>query len=319
MTSRDHMISRDDSTYWRRVLSHTLEQDVESHPVGSPQKQWLRASSFYRYCQREEVICALTKTVRKDTTNADLSLTFKHGTALHTLLQDEILPDALGLRGIWKCNKCGHQVGGHSKEDWAWIKSRRKSGIHTPEDAVRLTALSTSQAATLVKRPASCPSCGAKPHPQKKPVWKFKERWYADVEHGLGGSCDGLIESPLMDGPGLLEAKSIGGGQAWKIQTAPLPHHLIQATIYMWLTGTQWAQVLYWDKGEHGLKALTFHTVTRDEAFVDQIKTVCREIWDGIKTRTLPERGVCRTQACPRARSCAVSSLCFRRSLASRG
>jgi hypothetical protein len=53
---------------------------------------WLRASSMYRLCAREEALAGLMEFVRKDVVTADLNIIFQHGHALHYQLQNEILP-----------------------------------------------------------------------------------------------------------------------------------------------------------------------------------------------------------------------------------
>lgn len=242
---------------------------------------WMRASAFPEVCPREEVLCQIHKIERKREISADLAIIFEHGKALHSQLQNSLLP-ALGvLLGHWSCLRCGAHYG-------------RKTDGPTGRAVVDSWA---------VARPESCLKCEGS-------VFQYHECYFADEEFRIGGHPDGFLRILGLPGLGILEAKSISQRGAWEIRNVPNLSHVIQAHIYMWLCELHWAKVLYWDKGAHGVSALVEHTIERDEETIDRIKAVLRELWHGIKTGNLPER-VCATADAPRACSCVVAKPCF--------
>jgi hypothetical protein len=95
--------------------------------------------------------------------------------------------------------------------------------------------------------------------------------------------------------------------------------HVIQAMMYMWFTGTKWAQIFYWDKGTVGRSGLIEHHVEYDEDVVAGILESIVELWDKlekIKAGTsieLPER-ICSISTCARAAVCSVAKQCFEHS-----
>jgi hypothetical protein len=239
-------------------------------------ESWVRASSFPEICPREEVLCSIQKVGRKREVSADLALIFEHGKALHNQLQNSVLPAISLLLGNWSCLRCGAHCGRKTDEpveQWA------------------------------VPRPERCTHCeGTQFH--------YHECRLESREYQIQGHPDGFLRIPGLPGLGILEAKSISSKGAWEVRNVPNLNHVIQAHIYMWLAGLQWAKVLYWDKGSHGLNALVEHTIECDDETVDRIKTTLRELWAGIRTGSLPER-VCADADAPRARSCAVRKPCF--------
>ena len=111
---------------------------------------------------------------------------------------------------------------------------------------------------------------------------------------------------------GILEGKSINPKGAWEVRSCPKLDHVVQAQCYMWLTGLQWAKLVYWDKAGMGLSALIEHTVERDEETIDTVKSILKEIWSGVRfeAERLPAR-ICERRDAPRAESCAIADKCF--------
>jgi len=127
----------------------------------------------------------------------------------------------------------------------------------------------------------------------------------------VGGRCDGIVKLPWEQGFGVLEAKTIGPKSAWKARRAPLEKHVIQANVYMDLTGLDWAMVLYWDKSTFGLRGLFDHVIYRDDDIIARVHELGDKIWRGIDGGPLPEDGVCAHAHCARAKRCPVRKQCF--------
>src|SRR3954463_6849643 len=75
----------------------------EPEPPLNPES-YLRCSSLSSVCAREEVLRVIYDVIRSKVISVDLNLVFSVGKALHSQLQNEILP-LLGdvLYGQWKC------------------------------------------------------------------------------------------------------------------------------------------------------------------------------------------------------------------------
>lgn len=276
-------------------LESSLKELVEEHFSDDRSEPFLvpggglRASAFADLCPREETLRAVYRVPKQRTIDAGLNLIFAHGTALHTALQNSILPRLPGvLYGRWECNCC-HTVHG-SVED-------------------------------PVMRPEFCGPCGTD-------TFTYEEFKFWDDELRLGGHPDGFIKLDGRDGFGILEAKSISPQRAWKVKALPDMSHVIQSHIYMMFTGFKWAVILYWDKGGFGTSALIEHYVERDEDTIDQIKSAAKTIWGTLdpywaecqknwalglpppQQANFPER-ICTSKDCPRAEECGVANLCF--------
>ena len=238
----------------------------------------VRASSMYRICAREEVLAGLLEVVRKDKVDGNLAMIFQHGHALHHQLQNEILPRLQVIVGQWRCQWCMKLHGG------------LKKGV--PKEL------------TLKPRPKRCRRC-------KKSDFVYNELSFYDEELRLSGHNDAFLKQPGYPGLGVGEFKSIGVRGGLEIRKAPNVGHVIQAQVYMMLSGCRWAKILYWQKSETGINALVEHTVEYDEGTVRVIRDMIRSIWKGLRDRDLPER-ICATDDCKRAKGCALKQACFR-------
>lgn len=246
-------------------------------------KSYLRVSALADLCPREEVLASVFEIARRRVVDSDLALIFAHGTALHWVLQNQVLANTGALIGVWRCVECAKQHGFLDGD--------------------------LSQSQTLVRKPKKC-DCGCED-------FLYREQHFINEEFRIGGHPDGFLILQGMPGIGIVECKSIGSRGAWEIKSTPNMGHVVQAQCYMWLTGLQWAKILYWEKGGYGSSALVEHTVDRDEDTIEQIKTLIRSIWNGIATGLYPER-ICTSSTCPRAAKCALSGPCFSEIVAAR-
>lgn len=274
---------------------HSLSEMVKKHfireRVKKPitEEEYIRASGFAYMCAREEVICVMENITRDDDVNSDTLITFGHGTALHNFLQSYMLPQLGVIRGAWKCIQCGHEVG------------------IVPDGKPPLKY--------VVERPEKCAKCKA-PALDKTddPNLIFREQFFFDEQTRVGGHNDGFLILPGRPGVGILEAKSISAKGATEVRHTPKIEHVIQAQIYMWLTGCQWAVILYWNKGQYGVKCLIDHVIERDPDTLKKIKATANSIWRGVEKKKLPKR-ICGNASCARARECAVRGICFKEEL----
>lgn len=252
-------------------------------------QKYIRASGFAYMCAREEVICILEDMERDDSVNSDTMITFGHGTALHNFLQSYLLPQLGVIRGAWKCIECGHEVG---------LVEEGKAPIDC-----------------IVERPEHCEKCGTMALDEHDdPNLLFREQFFFDDQSKVGGHNDGFLVLPGRPGVGVLEAKSISQKGATEVRHTPKVEHVIQAQIYMWLTGCKWSIILYWVKGQYGVKCLIDHVVERDMDTIKKIKRTANSIWRGAEKKTLPKR-ICGTSSCARARDCLVRGTCFKEEL----
>ena len=254
-------------------------QRNEVKPPLNPQRDYLRASGIPSMCPREEVLCAMHGIQRPDTVDAGLNVTFLHGTSLHWGVQNVLLGPLGVLYGAWRCDECafihGEQNSNKRFEEWA------------------------------VKRPDICEFDGCKSR-----AFTYVEASFRNDSLRLTGHSDGFLVLPGLPGMGILEVKSVGQKSAREIEQAPQIGHIVQAHVYMMFTGFKWGKILYWKKGDFGMKALVEHHVERDEEMIENIRASVQSVWSGIQSKELPER-ICANDGCPRARACAAVCQCF--------
>jgi hypothetical protein len=240
----------------------------------------IRASGFASLCPREEVLAALHNIFREESFEADLLLVFAVGTGLHRMLQDEILPKIGAMVGEWVCLECSKHYGGMQGEPGFDLSK-------------------------MVPKPDKCTKrkCGSV-------EFRYQEQFFRDEQFRITGHPDGFINVPGREGTGVLEAKSISTRGAMEIRRIPKWEHVIQAQIYMWMTGLPWACLLYWDKGTFGMNGLVEHFVDRDEDTIVAIKEGLKSIWEGIENNSLPPR-ICANNTCERASGCPAKVPCF--------
>lgn len=251
---------------------------------------YLRASGLAELCPREEVLSGLLGIEREGTHGAGDLLTFDHGHGLHWALQNHVLPAVGVLYGTWICLECGARAG--RVPEGATIRV---------EDGVPPSPL----ARFLVTRPAVC-RCGSE-------EFHYRELRFVAPEYGTGGHPDGFIMLPSRDSLGVIEAKSTA--LPWEVRDAPNFTHVIQLQVYFWFTGLTWGKILYWNKAGTGLDALIEHTIERDDATIDNVKAMLREVWGALEGGPVP-KAVCQSPEAPRAKRCPVAVPCFERAAA---
>jgi hypothetical protein len=258
----------------KKLIRARLVEDREVPCLDA--KSYLRVSALADMCPREEVLASTLQITRRRVVDADLGLIFAHGHALHYILQNKVLADTGALLGVWRCVECAKQFG--------------KLGANIQEDQ------------TLVRKPKKC-DCGCED-------FHYREQHFINKEYRIGGHPDGFLVLQGMPGMGLVECKSIGSRGAWEVKQTPNVGHVVQVQCYMWLSGLQWAKILYWEKGGNGSTALIEHTIERDEETIERVKSLILSIWNGIATGLYPQR-LCLSATCPRAAKCAVVGPCF--------
>lgn len=306
--------ARRESKRLRDFLQEALTY-TETRGLLDPRKSFYRASRLYDACAREEVFAGRAMRSVERVIPASLRMTFGQGTAMHEVLQNDLLASAKVLSGRWKCRSCRGMIGGNiTKEEWRRLKAYRfaRPTLGSPEatDFLDLIARMTENPQL---QPEVCPHCGKKRIPREKEPFVFKEYWIGDLETRIGGSMDGFVQFDWTPTPGILEAKSIAQSQLWTIQHAPKPAHMMQATIYMMLTGLKWALVLYWVKGVNGLEGIIPYVIHYSPFELAAIKSKLASIWSGLDdpTAPLPAR-VCDTASCKRAQVCEFKEECFK-------
>ena len=261
-------------------------------PPFHPHKNYIRCSSFASLCPREEVLCSVLGKDRTEDVDANLNLIFAHGSALHYIMQNEVLPQVGAIYGKWRCMSCGKTEG------------------------ELLEKVPLEQC--LVTRPEKCGWCdGIKGHNgYSRYEFFYEEVSLKSEKYRLTGHPDGFLKLPGYEGLGLLELKSISQKGAWEVKPAPKMDHAVQAQLYMWFTGAQWAQILYWDKSGFGTTALIEHHLERDDEVIEESLLTLSLISEGIlnyaaqKHESLPDR-ICNDSGCPRAKNCTVVKDCF--------
>lgn len=248
---------------------------------------YIRSSGVSSICPREEILCVKHSVVRAKRFDPNTNMIFAHGTGLHHAIQNIVLP-ALGsvLYGRWRCLTCGklHAAG----------------------------APNAPLLESIILKPNTKCECGGS-------EYLYEEVSLQSDQYRLTGHPDGFLKLDEYEGFGLLEAKSISPKGAWEVRHCPKMDHVIQSQIYMWFTGTQWAQILYWDKGVNGTGALTEHHVERDDDTIEETLKGVQLMWEGVRSAcssnpadnlALPEK-ICMAIDCPRAKVCSVSKQCF--------
>ena len=260
----------------------------ESRDVG-PLKvdTWVRSSGLPMLCPLEEVLRARHEVVRKDTVDAALMLTFLHGKSLHWGVQNELLAGLGVLVGVWKCLACSRSVG---------------------QDEYDARQFDRLPARPKVCGSPECPS-NASDYAEER-EFLYMEQLLRHEKFLITGHADGFLRMPGLPGLGILEVKSVSQKSAWEIRSVPKMDHVVQAHLYMWMTGLKWAKLFYWDKSGYGITALTEHTIHYEETLIDKVKEGLVAMRAGLAGGPLPDR-ICQADDCPRAQKCCVVKQCF--------
>lgn len=267
------------SSSLKRLISNGLKRS-EDVPPPKPD-DWLRASGLADLCPREEALCARDKVIRYKRLEADSLVTFDHGSGLHWVMQNLILPEIGVLRGRWSCLKCGHLHGSYENK---------------------------------ISRPSTCAKCGNNDRADGSyggSDFLYVECHIANEEYRIKGHPDGFLQLPGMPGLGVLEVKSISPKGAWEVKQVPNMGHTVQVQTYLWLTSLTWAKIVYWDKGAYGVNCLIEHLVERDQETIEKIQGLALDIRRGVAGEFMPKR-ICAVVDCPRAKLCVVRAACFK-------
>lgn len=282
-----------DSGRFTELIERSLRRSCNS-VLPMAEQDWFRVSSIGGVCPREEVLCSRNGVVRQDNISPDLGMVFEMGHAIHWVMQNRVMA-GLGLIGKWRCTWCGEEYGSFESE--------------------------------LVARPEECLRCGAvadeKPRVSGRPdagiradAFFYVEQWIGNNEYRIGGHPDGFF----VDGDSqdfskedvfLLEFKSASTRSYYKYKKAPDFMHVVQAQVYMWLTGYRRAKIIYIDKGTFGMGAMAVHDLDYDAETIVIVKQAIVDMRKGISGGKVPERTLCVTQGCKKAAACQVSEVCF--------
>jgi hypothetical protein len=246
-------------------------------------------------CPREEVLCSIHSVIRKDIVDGDGGVNFEQGHAVHWMFQSKILAKAGVMIGSWRCTYCGTQYG-----------ARKQGYIPRPHRCVRCGA-TAEEAGRSNGRPDESINGNA---------FVYVEEWVGNYEHKIGGSPDGYMIQEYrsdyeMTDLTLLEFKSCNELNFNKYKEAPDFVHIIQAQLYMWLTGCRKAKAIYFNKNGVGTKGIAEHDFDYDPECIERVTDAVKEIRTGILNNEVPPRVVCMTSDCPRAMRCHVQDKCF--------
>jgi hypothetical protein len=257
-------------------------------------KSILRASSLSKWCPREILLLAESGVALTSVDAGEDAWNLAMGKAIHFAFQHELF-DFLG--------------GGIFQGWWSVKSDEGVSRIVVGNDLV-----GRCQTPQWVPRP--------------DPKAQYFEMSMLDKEYGISGHCDGVLV--WNDRTEVLEIKSIGkfayrlvdpdaGGR-------PMPKHVVQCNLYMWLLGLQHARLLYVRKDGLGLSdSMLEYELTYDEKLVrpllDSIMQVRRELaaWEAAPMQSrpvlvLPSRvSGCDRKSSTRAKDCGMADRCWKR------
>jgi len=276
------------------LIEKALREEVRIHNPLRPES-WLRVSSIGGVCPRQEVLASRMNVVRQEGISPDLGMVFAMGHALHWGMQNIVMPATGRFVGSWRCTWCG-EIYGSLKEG-------------------------------LMARPDRCVRCGAHagevPRVNNKPdydvrsdAFVFMEEWVGDHGYMIGGHPDGYFVDGdpanfTDDDVIVLEFKSCSESNYAKYKKAPDFMHVIQAQVYLWLTGFRRGKIIYVNKGKFGMEGVVEHDISYDEESVSLVKAAIKEIREGLSGGKIPDREACADSNCPRANACEVSKACF--------
>lgn len=163
-----------------------------------------------------------------------------------------------------------------------------------------------------------CISCGFI-HPGRKPAacnescrsegFRYKEITMILENEGISGHTDGVLD---IDGKHvLLEIKTCSSKQYELItimRKRPLDQHLDQVQLYMWLLGVDEAVIIYLEKDE---SLLAEFSVKKDDSVAEKFLKRVQDARSGMVSGKPPEREICDSPTCSRAKACSTKALCF--------
>jgi len=272
-----------------------------------------RGSSLGYMCPRAEVLCNLGEIHREDEIDPDLDFIFAIGNGCHEAIQQNILKDI--IVGAWRCRGCGAVYG----------------------DMEHLIAMPLACEGKLYNRETEeleqCPN-----HNYSEDVvadWHLPGFAYKEIDlhhldplvyshpdgvlwRGEGLPPDDLtFDNPYLE---LLEIKSASwtailyGYGHGHVEKAPIPYHVDQAMLYMWILGIKRGRILYIDKSGRGIKSSFIeHTLELDEEYIrEHVLSMPVTIDEGIRERDPTKaKRICKDKSCAKARACVVREPCW--------
>jgi hypothetical protein len=241
---------------------------------------WLRCSGLPKLCPRMYALAVAQAIPLGMTVGGDLNFVFGIGTAIHRQFQNEWLNQCLPegvFQGHWRHATSGELCRGER--------------LANPEPLTH--------------------GWVAKPQGE----YLYEELSFRLPEYRLTGHCDGVLVWP--DRTELLEIKTIndyGFAQVSGGFGKPKVEHVLQAQAYMWLSGIEYARIVYFRKKFDALPdMLSEHVIERDEAVIDRIKTLLLDTIDALDgNRTAFERlPECASTQSSRAKYCDMFRPCF--------
>jgi hypothetical protein len=109
----------------------------------------------------------------------------------------------------------------------------------------------------------------------------------------------------------IIELKTINSMQfniVANVKRQPLPKHIKQIQLYMHLSKIHEGFILYFGKDD---SEVHYFEQSYDKTIVDAVLKDLELTRIAMKTRTVPERTVCETRSCARAKKCPVRDICF--------
>jgi hypothetical protein len=251
----------------------------------SKEDVWFSVSDVQNLCPRLYAMAVCGHAAMREEVDAETLFTFANGTALHNSFQNELLPAAIPevFQGSWK---------------------REIEG--------RLEIVDGATKGPFTER-----GWGPKPEGDYWTFWESKGRI---PEAKLVGKWDGVLAWP--DAPHeVLEVKSIRGDLFSNVNPGvggrPIAAHLLQVQAYMWMSGLNFARIVYVTKGGTTLReSIAEHIVARDENVIAGLRTTLLECLEAMRVakadRVIPAKPLtCRIKSDPRARKCACKDVCF--------
>ncbi len=149
------------------------------------------------------------------------------------------------------------------------------------------------------RRPQSC-RCGFS-------VFRYQE--ISLENEWVTGHPDGVLQ--FGDRLILLEVKTCSSKQfelITKIRRKPLDAHVDQCQVYMDMLGISEAVIFYIQKDESLLEVFF---VSKDEDLARGLLGKVSQFREAVSSGIAPERLMCETQSCARAKACSVKKTCF--------
>lgn len=240
---------------------------------------YVHVSSLVDFCARQYVLAHRYESDVRQSWTGGHKVAFAMGRAAEDHVRSSIIAarDGEGVWGMWSC-RCGHarEIGG-------------------------------------LRRSRTCDRC-------QRPLEVHQEPVLRNYEHRIIGRPDLTLHEGRLHHKVVVEIKSMSADR-WEALRRPVADHVLQALLYRWLY--QQANFRVHDRvvlfyvGKHfrwGSPYKEFHVDATETQHVEAVRSAVQmadQVRDSMQDGTLPEREVCTSQDCARARNCPVRTLCF--------